>query len=100
MYLGEEKFQNWQAVAILKGGTEALLCLGRSSAQIRRDYVIACLDGLSSDDQQRTVEIELRQWQGTPDRGKWKAIDPLRHPHTLKDFAQMSNGEPVAVAMD
>ncbi len=38
LHQSESKFQSWRAVAVFEDGRQSLLCLGRSSTQIRIYY--------------------------------------------------------------
>lgn len=80
----EEKAQGWRAIAIMNGGAESLLFVGRSSKQIRDEYVEAFQELLEDDEQEAVVRIELQQWQGAPDAGRWQTKAELRHPLKLK----------------
>jgi hypothetical protein len=70
-YLTEAKPQCWRAVAIFEDRREALLFLGRSSAQVRAGYVNAFNDVLDEEERAQIRSISLQRWNGAPDAGKW-----------------------------
>lgn len=79
--LQDESFSRWCAVAILRmefrvnaRSGEALVCLGRSSDQVRADYAAR----LTEPD--HVSWIELRQWEGSSNCGKWVFRAELKHP--------------------
>jgi hypothetical protein len=79
----ESKAQGWRALAILRsenGPVEALLFVGRSSTQIRAGYVEALQYVLDEEERERVTAIQLQQWQGAPDAGKWLDKATLRLP--------------------
>jgi hypothetical protein len=76
----EEKAQNWRALAVMTDGGEALLFVGRSSKQIRDEYVAAFQELLEDDEQESVDTIQLQQWQGSPDAGRWLTKGELRNP--------------------
>jgi hypothetical protein len=80
----EEKAQGWRAIAVMKGGAECLLFVGRSSKNIREEYVAAFQELLEDDEQEAVQDIQLQQWQGAPDAGRWITKAELRHPLKLK----------------
>ena len=84
--LSESKAQGWRAIAVLEDGTEALVMIGMSSAQIRAGYVSALEemfedepDGIGS-----VTDIRLEQWYGAPDAGRWTQKNTLRNPAKVK----------------
>jgi hypothetical protein len=80
----EEKAQGWRALAIMEGGRECLLFVGRSSKNVREEYVAAFEELLDDDEQESVKDIQLQQWQGAPDAGRWQTKAELRHPLKLK----------------
>jgi hypothetical protein len=80
----EEKAQGWRAIATMDGGRECLLFVGRSSKNVREEYVAAFQELLEDDEQESVKEIHLQQWQGAPDAGRWLTKAELRHPLKIK----------------
>lgn len=76
----EEKAQLWRAVAVLKGRGECLLYVGRSGTAVRAAYLEAFEDGLDDEEKSLVTAINLEQWQGAPDAGKWQHKNDLRLP--------------------
>jgi hypothetical protein len=84
--LSESKAQGWRAIAVLEDGSEALVMIGMSSAQIRAGYVAALQEmfeeepgGVSG-----VTDIRLEQWYGAPDAGRWTHKNTLRIPDKAK----------------
>jgi len=76
----EEKAQGWRAVAVMNGGAESLLFVGRSSKQVRDEYVASFQELLDDGEQESVGRIDLQQWQGAPDAGRWLTKAELRNP--------------------
>jgi hypothetical protein len=76
----ESKAQGWRAVAVVDGGVEALLFVGRSSTQVRGGYAEAFEEFFDDSDRDTVATIKLQQWQGTPDAGKWLDKAELKIP--------------------
>ncbi len=86
----ESKAQGWRAVAVLDGGAEALLFVGRSSTQVRGGYAEAYNELLDEDERGSVSGIKLQQWQGAPDAGKWLDKAELRLPAPVKSTVRMA----------
>lgn len=80
----EEKAQGWRALAIMEGGRECLIFVGRSSKNVRDEYVAAFQELLDDEEQSRVTRIDLQQWQGAPDAGHWLTKNELRHPQRIR----------------
>lgn len=80
----ESKAQGWRAVAVLEGRGECLLFVGRSSTHVRGEYVEAFAELLEDDEKEICTGIQLQQWQGTPDAGRWLTKNELRVPERAK----------------
>jgi len=80
----ESKAQGWRAVAVFQDGTEALVFVGRSSTQVREGYSEAFLEQFEEDERENTSSMNLQQWHGTPDAGKWMNKAVLRMPVSAK----------------
>jgi hypothetical protein len=78
--LSEAKPQFWRALAALDDGTERLICLGRSTVQVRGSYQAAFDDLLDAVERPRVWRVTLQRWQGAPDRGRWADDAPLPVP--------------------
>ena len=80
----EEKAQGWRAVAVLEGRGECLLYVGRSSTQVRAGYPDAYAELLDDEEKDLVTGIQLQQWQGAPDAGRWVNKNDLKVPAPLK----------------
>jgi len=80
----EEKAQGWRAVALLEGRGECLLFVGRSSTQVRAGYVEAYAELLDDEEKDLVTAIQLQQWQGAPDAGRWLHKNDLKVPTPQK----------------
>jgi hypothetical protein len=80
----EEKAQGWRAVAVLEGRGECLLFVGRSSTQVRAGYVEAFAELLDDEEKDLVTGIQLQQWQGAPDAGRWLHKNDLKVPAPQK----------------
>ena len=80
----EEKAQGWRAVAILEGRGECLLYVGRSSTQVRGGYAEAYAELLDDEEKDLVTGIQLQQWQGAPDAGRWVQKNELKVPLPMK----------------
>lgn len=67
----EAKPQTWRALAIFEDGSECLLCLGRSTTQVRDTYAGAFAQVLPDEERSLVRRIALQCWQGAPDQGHW-----------------------------
>jgi hypothetical protein len=76
----EAKAQGWRAVAILEGRGECLLFVGRSSSHVREQYAEAFNDLLDEEEKLLATNIQMQQWQGAPDAGRWIQKNELRVP--------------------
>jgi hypothetical protein len=86
----EEKAQGWRAMAVMDNGRECLLFVGRSSKNVREEYVAAFQELLEDDEQEAVKDIRLEQWQGAPDAGRWHVKGELRHPLKIKSRAAVA----------
>ena len=84
--LSESKAQGWRAIAVPEDGSEALVMIGMSSAQIRAGYVAALQEMLEEepDGVACVTDIRLEQWYGAPDAGRWTHKNTLRIPDKAK----------------
>ena len=79
-YRTEAKLQGWRALAIFEDGNECLICLGRSTTQVRASYAAAFMDILDEEERAQVRSIALQCWQGAPDEGKWLTKNTLNIP--------------------
>lgn len=70
-YQTEAKPQNWRAVAVFEDRSDLLVYLGRSSKQVRENFVQAFFEVLDEDERDGVRSISLQHWQGAPDSGRW-----------------------------
>jgi hypothetical protein len=83
--LKEDKAQGWRAMAVFQDGRpEALLLIGRSTAQIRGGYVEAFNDVLDDEEREHVESIALQRWHGAPDAGRWMHQSTLKVPGAVK----------------
>lgn len=80
IYRTEAKLQGWRALAIFEDGRECLICLGRSTTQVRASYAAAFMDILDEEERAQVRSIALQCWQGAPDEGKWLTKNTLNIP--------------------
>ena len=80
----ESKAQGWRAVATLEGRGECLLYVGRSSTHVRGEYVESFNELLESDEKELVTGIQLQQWSGAPDAGRWILKATLKLPAPAK----------------
>jgi hypothetical protein len=76
----ESKAQGWRAVAVFDDRPDALLVIGRSSTQVRQLYPEAFLEGLEDEERDHVTSIQLQQWSGAPDAGRWVLKSTLKVP--------------------
>ena len=70
-YQTEEKLQGWRALAVYTDGGECLLCVGRSTTQVRAGYAAPFAELLDEEERGRVGRIVMQCWQGAADRGHW-----------------------------
>jgi hypothetical protein len=79
-YRTEAKLQGWRALAVFEDGNECLICLGRSTTQVRAAYAAAFMEILDEEERAQVRSIALQCWQGAPDEGKWLTKNTLTIP--------------------
>ena len=79
-YQTEAKPQGWRAVAVFDDRPDALIYLGRSSTQVRQEYVESFLELLDDEEREHVTSIQLQQWSGAPDAGRWMHKSNLKLP--------------------
>src|SRR4051812_10698322 len=79
-YRTEAKLQGWRALAVFEDGSEFLICLGRSTTQVRNAYSGAFMELLDEEERAQVRSVSLQCWQGAPDEGKWVAKGTLTVP--------------------
>jgi hypothetical protein len=80
----ESKAQGWRAVAIFDDRPDALIFVGRSSFQVRQEYIEAYMELLDEEEREHVTTIQLQQWNGAPDAGRWLLKNDLKVPGTAK----------------
>jgi hypothetical protein len=80
----ESKAQGWRAVAVFDDRPDALIFVGRSSTQVRQEYVEAFLELYDEEEREHVTSIQLQQWSGAPDAGRWVHKTNLRLPTPAK----------------
>jgi len=80
----ESKAQGWRAVAVFDDRGDALIFVGRSSTQVRQEYAEAFLEYLDDEEREHVTAIQLQQWSGAPDAGRWVYKANLRLPTPAK----------------
>ena len=76
----ESKAQNWRAVAIFDDRPDALLYVGRSSTQVRQGYLESYLELLDDEERGHVTNVQMQQWEGSPDAGRWRNMSDLKLP--------------------
>ena len=76
----ESKAQGWRAVAVFDDRGDALLVVGRSSTQVRQLYPEAFAEVLDDEERDHVTTIQLQQWSGAPDAGRWMLKTTLKVP--------------------
>jgi hypothetical protein len=80
----ESKAQGWRAVAVFDDRPDALIFVGRSSMQVRQEYVAAYLELYDEEEREHVTAIQLQQWSGAPDAGRWVLKNTLKLPALVK----------------
>ncbi|HSQ54896.1 MAG TPA: hypothetical protein VLM40_04050 [Gemmata sp.] len=80
----ESKAQGWRAVAIFDDRPDALIFVGRSSTQVRQEYAEAYNELLDEEEREHVTTIQLQQWSGAPDAGRWVLKNTLKVPAPAK----------------
>ena len=80
----ESKAQGWRAVAIFDDRADALIFVGRSSTQVRQEYLEAFTELLDEEEREHVTAIQLQQWSGAPDAGRWNHKANLKVPTPVK----------------
>jgi hypothetical protein len=83
-YQTEAKPQGWRAVAVFDDRTDRLVYLGRSSTQVRANFVDAYFDVLDDEEREHVRSISLQRWHGAPDAGRWQHQTNLNIPQRAK----------------
>ena len=86
----EAKAQCWRAVAVLENGVEALVFVGRSSTQVRDNYLESYLELFDEDERAQVESIGMQRWHGTPDAGRWMHQSELKLPVTKGKLARVA----------
>ena len=80
----ESKAQGWRAVAVFDDRPDALIFVGRSSTQVRQEYAAAFLELLDDEEREHVTTVQLQQWSGAPDAGRWVLKNTLKVPAPTK----------------
>jgi len=80
----ESKAQGWRAVAVFDDRGDALLFVGRSSTHVRQEYAESFQEYLDADERDHVTSIQLQQWSGAPDAGRWVLKSTLKVPAPAK----------------
>ena len=83
-YQTEAKPQGWRAVAVFDDRTDRLIYLGRSSTQVRANFVAAYFEVLDDEERDHVRSISLQRWHGAPDAGRWVHQSDLAIPTAEK----------------
>jgi hypothetical protein len=76
----ESKAQLWRAVAVFDDRPDALLFVGRSSTHVRQEYAEAFAEVLDEEEREHVTSVQLQQWNGAPDAGRWVLKNVLKVP--------------------
>jgi hypothetical protein len=80
----ESKAQGWRAIAVFDDRPDALIFVGRSSTQVRQEYAEAYAELLDDEEREHVTTIQLQQWSGAPDAGRWVLKNTLKVPAAAK----------------
>jgi hypothetical protein len=80
----ESKAQGWRAVAVFDDRGDALIFVGRSSTHVRQEYAESFLEYLDDEEREHVTTIQLQQWSGAPDAGRWINKAVLKVPGAVK----------------
>lgn len=80
----ESKAQGWRAVAVFDDRDDALIFVGRSSTQVRQEFTEAFLELYDEEEREHVTAIQLQQWSGAPDAGRWMPKANLKLPAPAK----------------
>jgi len=80
----ESKAQGWRAVAVFDDRPDALIFVGRSSTHVREEYAEAFTELLDDEEKEHVTTIQLQQWSGAPDAGRWVQKNTLKIPAPAK----------------
>jgi hypothetical protein len=80
----ESKAQGWRAIAVFDDRSDALIFVGRSSTQVRQEYVESFFELLDEEEREHVTSIQLQQWSGAPDAGRWNLKSTLKLPTPVK----------------
>jgi hypothetical protein len=80
----ESKAQGWRAVAVFDDRPDALIFVGRSSTHVREEYAEAFTELLDDEEKEHVTTIQLQQWSGAPDAGRWVQKNTLKIPAPVK----------------
>ena len=80
----ESKAQGWRAVAVFDDRPDALIFVGRSSTPVREEYAEAFTELLDDEEKEHVTTIQLQQWSGAPDAGRWIQKNTLKVPAPAK----------------
>ncbi|MFO0806828.1 MAG: hypothetical protein U0791_27295 [Gemmataceae bacterium] len=80
----ESKAQGWRAVAVFDDRGDALLFVGRSSTHVRQEYAESFQEYLDEEEREHVTGIQLQQWSGAPDAGRWVLKATLKVPAPAK----------------
>lgn len=69
--------QNWRAVANTRDGKQALICLGKSQAEVMSTFKQAFVEVIHPEVRQTCRGITLQRWVGRIDRGQWGSVANL-----------------------
>jgi hypothetical protein len=80
----ESKAQGWRAIAVFDDRPDALIFVGRSSTNVREEYAEAFLELFDEEEREHVTAIQLQQWSGAPDAGRWIQKNTLKIPQPAK----------------
>ncbi|MCE9567368.1 MAG: hypothetical protein K8U57_35660 [Planctomycetes bacterium] len=76
----ESKAQNWRAVVVFDDRPDALIFVGRSSTHVRQEYIDSFMELLDDEERSHSSAIQMQQWSGSPDAGRWVFKTDLKVP--------------------
>lgn len=76
----ESKAQNWRALVVFDDRHDALIFVGRSSTHVRQEYIASFMELLDDEERGHATTIQMQQWSGSPDAGRWVHKTDLKLP--------------------
>ncbi|VTR95121.1 unnamed protein product [Gemmata massiliana] len=76
----ESKAQNCRVMVAFDDRHDALIFVGRSSTHVRQEYIDSFMELLDEEERGHATTIQMQQWSGSPDAGRWVHKTDLKLP--------------------